>query len=154
MSVCACVMCRECVASFLTRGDLWVSWVWGKDVFEELLLDYEPSVACGSWMRSSCCAFLSVPVEHYCPVTFGQKLDPEGLYIKTYVPELKDFPVEYIYCPWLAPLEVQMASGCRIGVDYPLPVVDHNTAGALCCEKLKTILLSVHCLSVEHTQVQ
>eukprot|EP00731_Ephydatia_muelleri_P029725 Em0021g248a len=140
---------RESAASFLTRGDLWVSWVWGKDVFEELLLDYEPSVSCGCWMRSSCCAFVTVPVEHYCPVTFGQKLDPEGIYIKTYVPELKGMPAEYIFSPWLAPLEVQQASRCVIGVDYPLPIVDHSTAGTLCCEKLKTILLSVQSLSAE-----
>lgn len=100
-------------------------------------------------MRSSCCAFVTVPVEHYCPVTFGQKLDPEGIYIKTYVPELKGMPAEYIFSPWLAPLEVQQASRCVIGVDYPLPIVDHSTAGTLCCEKLKTILLSVQSLSAE-----
>ena len=72
------------MAAFLTRGDLWISWVAGKDVFEELLLDYEPTVSCGCWMRSSCSAFLMTPIEHYCPITFGQKIGPKGQYIRTH----------------------------------------------------------------------
>ena len=47
---------------------------------------------------------------------------------------------EYIYCPWMAPQSVQIESGCRIGIDYPHPVVDHATAGALCCEKLRRVM--------------
>lgn len=54
---------RESVATFLTRGDLWISWVQGKDTFEELMLDFEPSVSCGCWMRSSCSAFFTGEVE-------------------------------------------------------------------------------------------
>ena len=80
---------------FLTRGDLWLSWVAGKDVFEELLLDYESAVCCGLWMKSSCSAFLQGPIQHYCPVTFGKKIDPEGQYIRTFCPELRRMPSEW-----------------------------------------------------------
>lgn len=51
---------------------------------------------------------------------------------------------EYIYCPWMAPIEIQMAAGCRIGIDYPNPIVDHATAGFLCCEKLRSVMDMVH----------
>ena len=149
----------------------------GKDTFEELLLDFEPSICCGCWMRSSCSAFftgegrsraalvklnsegggrgrglqhslswtvalfnssilncqsstcaqkLSVvadllpsslsspplpsplslpplppsslppsslgPIEHYCPIRFGQKMDPNGRFVRSYIPELQNFP--------------------------------------------------------------
>ena len=133
------------MAAFLTSGDLWISWVSGKDTFEELLLDYEPTVACGLWMRSSCSAFVHAPMPYYCPISFGQKLDPKGQYIRTFCPELRNVPSErvnvcvhvcemfllgeYIYCPWLAPLSVQRDASCMIGTDYPSPMVDHSTAG-------------------------
>ena len=51
---------------------------------------------------------------------------------------------EYIYCPWMAPIDVQIAAGCRIGIDYPNPIVDHATAGFLCCEKLRSVMDMVH----------
>lgn len=51
---------------------------------------------------------------------------------------------EYIYCPWMAPIEIQIAAGCRIGIDYPNPIVDHATAGFLCCEKLRSVMDMVH----------
>ena len=80
------------MASFLTRGDLWISWVWGKDTFEELMLDFEVTVSSGCWMKSSCSAFINGPVEHFCPMTFGKQIDPTGVYVRTFCPELKDYP--------------------------------------------------------------
>jgi cryptochrome len=85
------------VAAFLTSGDLWISWVPGKDTFEELLLDYEPTVACGLWMKSSCSTFLHGPVPYYCPITFGQKIDPTGQFIRTFCPELRNLPSEHTH---------------------------------------------------------
>ena len=82
---------RESIAVFLTRGDLWQSWVEGKKLFEEYLLDFEPVVSSGCWMKSSCSAFITGPVEHYCPITFGCKIDPHGHFIRRYIPELQNF---------------------------------------------------------------
>ena len=45
-----------------------------------------------------------------------------------YVPELKNFPTEFIYTPWEAPENVQEEAGCIIGKDYPAPIVDHDVA--------------------------
>lgn len=108
------------------------------------MLDYEPSVSCGCWMKSSSSAFITGPIEHYCPISFGQQLDPNGRYVRHYIPELKNYPSEYIYCPWTAPIEVQRESGCIIGIDYPYPIIDHMTAGTICVERLKTYLSTLH----------
>ncbi len=54
---------------------------------------------------------------------------------------------KYIYCPWMAPESVQKAANCRIGVDYPLPIVNHVTKGALCHYRLKTIMSMLHKLN-------
>ena len=135
--------CRESIAAFLTRGDLWLSWEHGKDTFEAFMLDFEPSVSCACWMRSSCSAFITGPVEHYHPISYGQRIDPEGKYIRTYVPELSKYPTEFIYCPWMAPQKIQEQSNCIVGVDYPNPAVDHMTAGVICAERLRTTLTAM-----------
>lgn len=64
----------------------------------------------------------------YSPVSFGQKYDKNGDFIRHFVPVLKDFPAKYIYEPWTAPLAVQQKAGCIIGKDYPEPLVDHKEA--------------------------
>jgi cryptochrome len=51
----------------------------------------------------------------YSPVVFGKKTDPEGDYIRKYLPQLKKYPAKYIYTPWEAPLSIQKAAGCIIG---------------------------------------
>ena len=53
-------------------------------------------------------------------------MDPNGIYIRKYVKELRDFPTEYIFEPWKAPLDVQEKANCIIGKDYPEPIVDHD----------------------------
>ncbi|OCT94322.1 cryptochrome-1 isoform X2 [Xenopus laevis] len=121
-------LARHAVACFLTRGDLWISWEEGMKVFEELLLDADYSINAGNWMWLSASAFFHHYTRIFCPVRFGRRTDPEGNYIRKYLPVLKNFPAKYIYAPWTAPEEIQKQSGCLIGKDYPLPMVDHTTA--------------------------
>ena len=54
------------------------------------------------------------------------QLDPEGDYIRKYLPQLARMPVEFIYEPWKAPESVQREAGCVLGEDYPWPIVDHE----------------------------
>ena len=61
-------------------------------------------------------------------MAFGKKTDPEGKYIKKWLPVLEKFPAKYIYEPWAAPKHIQQQAGCLIGIDYPMPIVDHATA--------------------------
>jgi len=119
---------RHAVACFLTRGDLWISWEEGQKVFEEYLLDADWALNAGNWMWLSASAFFHQYFRVYSPIAFGKKTDPEGLYIKKYVPELKNFPSGVIYEPWKVSLENQKKYGCIIGKDYPLPIVNHETA--------------------------
>uniref|UniRef100_A0A453NQ68 Cryptochrome/DNA photolyase FAD-binding domain-containing protein n=1 Tax=Aegilops tauschii subsp. strangulata TaxID=200361 RepID=A0A453NQ68_AEGTS len=57
----------------------------------------------------------------YSPISFGKKYDPNGDYIRHFIPVLKDMPKEYIYEPWTAPLSVQEKARCIVGKDYPKP---------------------------------
>ncbi|XP_036386825.1 cryptochrome circadian regulator 4 [Megalops cyprinoides] len=119
-------LARHAVACFLTRGDLWISWEEGMKVFEEYLLDADYSVNAGNWMWLSASAFFHQYTRIFCPVRFGRRTDPDGQYLRKYLPALKNFPSKYIYEPWTAPPEVQEEAGCIVGKDYPLPMVDHS----------------------------
>ncbi|XP_045176201.2 cryptochrome-1-like isoform X2 [Mercenaria mercenaria] len=119
---------RHAVACFLTRGDLWISWEEGMNVFEEYLLDADWSLNAGNWMWLSASAFFHQYFRVYSPVAFGKKTDKNGDYIRKYIPKLAKFPEKYIYEPWNAPKAVQEKCGCVIGKDYPKPIVDHDVA--------------------------
>ncbi|XP_057212065.1 cryptochrome circadian regulator 3a isoform X1 [Triplophysa rosa] len=132
-------LARHAVACFLTRGDLWISWEEGMKVFEELLLDADWSVNAGSWMWLSCSSFFQQFFHCYCPVGFGRRTDPNGDFIRRYLPVLRGFPAKYIYDPWNAPDCVQAAAKCIIGVHYPKPMVNHAEASRLNIERMKQI---------------
>uniref|UniRef100_A0A3P9IN46 Cryptochrome-1 n=1 Tax=Oryzias latipes TaxID=8090 RepID=A0A3P9IN46_ORYLA len=138
-------LARHAVACFLTRGDLWISWEEGVKVFEELLLDADWSVNAGSWMWLSCSSFFQQFFHCYCPVGFGRRTDPNGDYIRRYLPVLRGFPAKYIYDPWNAPEEVQKAAKCIIGVHYPKPMVHHAEASRINIERMKQIYQQLSC---------
>ena len=58
----------------------------------------------------------------------GQKFDPEGEYVRSWLPELARMPTEWIHHPWDAPNSVLRAAGVELGLNYPNPIVDINTA--------------------------
>ena len=118
-------LARHAVACFLTRGDLWVSWEEGRKVFDKLLIDADWSLNSANWMWLSCSSFFYQYFRCYSPVAFGRKYDPEGNYIRHFLPVLAGMPNKYIYEPWKAPIAVQKQAKCIIGVDYPAPIVDH-----------------------------
>lgn len=134
-------VCRHATACFLTRGDLWIDWVKGLEVFDRYLLDADWSVNAGNWMWVSSSAFekvLQCP-RCICPVGYGRRMDPKGNYVRRYVPELKDMPLKYLFEPWKAPLKVQEEANCIIGEDYPQPMVDHKVASKDCQIKMDKI---------------
>lgn len=119
-------LARHAVACFLTRGDLWQSWEYGAEVFEERLIDADWSINNFNWQWLSCSAHFYQYFRCYSPVAFGKKTDPNGDYIRKWLPKLKNLPKKYIYEPWTAPLSVQQGCGVIIGKDYPEPIVDHK----------------------------
>ncbi|MBU3732683.1 MAG: deoxyribodipyrimidine photo-lyase, partial [Beijerinckiaceae bacterium] len=62
------------------------------------------------------------------PVLQGEKFDPDGTYVKQYVPELARVPPKYVHAPWTAPAQTLHDAGVSLGVDYPHPMVDHQAA--------------------------
>jgi cryptochrome len=141
-------LARHSVACFLTRGGCYISWERGAEVFEELLVDHEAACNIGNWQWLSCTAFFAQFYRCYSPVAFGKKWDPEGNYIRKYVPELADMPKKFIYEPHKAPIADQKKAGVRIDGDgsqqekdglkvYPKPMFDFNTQRDICLEGMK-----------------
>ena len=121
----------------MTRGDLWVHWELGAQVFEKYLIDADWALNTANWQWLSTSRFFYQYYRIYSPESFYQKYDKQGAYVKKYCPELKDYPPQYIYKPWTAPEAVQKKLGCIIGKDYPNPIVDHSEARASCMAKMK-----------------
>ncbi len=121
---------RMVVASFLVK-DLGIDWRRGERLFADKLIDFDLSANNGGWQWAASSGCDAQPYFRiFNPVTQSQKFDPQGRFIRRYLPQLAE-PVgsPAIHAPWLAsPLELQ-AAGVRLGVDYPAPVVEHD-AGA------------------------
>lgn len=113
------------INSFLTRTGLWISWEEGLKHFLKYLLDADWSVCAGNWMWVSSSAFEKLlDSSNFSIIATSYRLDPNGAYIKRYIPELRNFPDKYIHEPWKAPIEVQENVECIIGQDYPTPMID------------------------------
>ncbi len=118
---------RHSVACFLTRGDLYINWERGMEVFDTLLLDADYALNAGNWLwLSGSSVFFTAYFRIYSPVAFGKKYDSNGNFIRKYLPMLKDFPKEFIYEPWKAPKALQNKLNCVIGIDYPERIVIHE----------------------------
>lgn len=140
---------RHSLACFLTRGGCYVHWERGADVFAELLLDHEPNCNAGNWQWLSCTAFFSQYFRCYSPISFPQKWDKEGQFVRHWVPELKDVPAKYIYEPWKAPMADLRKAGVKLvdlpGVlgeamapgTYPKPMFDFAERRKICIADLK-----------------
>lgn len=119
---------RMVVASFLTK-DLGLDWRWGERYFAEKLIDFDLSANNGGWQWASSSGCDAQPYFRiFNPVTQSQRFDPEGKFIRRYLPQLGNLSDKDIHAPWLAPSLVLGSAGVRLGVDYPKPVVDHDQA--------------------------
>jgi deoxyribodipyrimidine photo-lyase len=119
---------RMIVASFLVK-DLLVDWRWGERFFMQHLVDGDPAANNGGWQWTSGVGTDAAPYFRvFNPSLQGIKFDPEGVYVRRYVPELAHVPAKFIHEPWKTPLEVQRGAGCVVGRDYPAPIVDHTLA--------------------------
>ena len=141
-------LARHAVACFLTRGGCYIDWERGAEVFEEWLIDHEAACNAGNWQWLSCSAFYAQYYRCYSPISFPQKTDKEGDFVRRYVPELKDFPTKYIYEPWKAPIQDQKKAGCMVRGDgtgsekdgiklYPKPMFDFSERRKICIDGMK-----------------
>ena len=119
---------RMIAASFLVK-DLLVDWRRGERYFADALLDFDLASNNGGWQWAASTGCDAQPYFRiFNPVAQSQRFDPEGKFIRRYVPELAALGPTEIHAPWLVPPAVQRAKGVVIGRDYPAPVVDHAVA--------------------------
>jgi deoxyribodipyrimidine photo-lyase len=119
---------RMIAASFLVK-DLHVDWRLGERHFARKLIDYDQAANVGGWQWSAGVGTDAQPwFRIFNPVTQSQRFDPQGRFIRRYLPELTSVPDEYLHAPWKMPASVQNACGFVPGRDYPWPIVDHAQA--------------------------
>lgn len=119
---------RMVTASFLCK-DLGLDWRLGERHFARLLNDYDLAANNGGWQWAASTGCDAQPwFRIFNPLTQSQRFDPEGRFIRRYLPELAAVPARHIHAPWLMDAGAQAAAGVRIGRDYPAPVVDHAQA--------------------------
>ncbi|MGB0907657.1 MAG: cryptochrome/photolyase family protein [Maricaulaceae bacterium] len=119
---------RMVTASFLIKH-LLIDWREGEKWFKDTLLDYDPASNAASWQWvAGSGADASPYFRIFNPFTQGEKFDPEGTYVRRFVPELANMPKKYIHRPWEAPTHILAQAGVKLGETYPRPIVDHKAA--------------------------
>jgi deoxyribodipyrimidine photo-lyase len=113
---------RSLLVSFFTHH-LWQPWQAGAHFLARQFLDYEPGIHYPQFQMQAGTMGVNT-IRIYNPVKQSTDHDPEGNFIKKWVPILKDVPTEFIHQPWLMPIEDQFKINIKIGEDYPQPIVD------------------------------
>lgn len=119
---------RMVVASFLTKH-LLTHWREGERWFWDCLVDADLAANACSWQWVGGSGADAAPYFRiFNPVAQGEKFDPSGNYIRTWVPELAALPNKYLHKPWEAPPLILETAGVKLGQTYPHPIVEHKVA--------------------------
>lgn len=119
---------RMVVASFLTK-DLGIDWRRGERFFAQHLNDYDLAANNGGWQWAASTGCDAQPwFRIFNPITQSQRFDPDGRFIRRYIPELARLPDKYIHFPSTMQPQQLQACGVQLGKDYPHPILDHASA--------------------------
>lgn len=119
---------RMIVASFLTK-DLRINWLRGAEWFWDTLVDADLANNTLGWQWTAGCGADAAPYFRvFNPTLQGEKFDPDGAYVRRWVPELAAMPTKWIHAPWTAPADVRRHAKIVLGENYPEPIVDHSEA--------------------------
>jgi deoxyribodipyrimidine photo-lyase len=119
---------RMITASFLVK-DLHVDWRIGEQHFMRHLIDGDLASNNGGWQWSASTGTDAQPYFRvFNPVLQGQKYDPEGAYVRQWVPELARLSARFVHAPWQAPARALEEARVVLGTTYPMPIVDHAEA--------------------------
>lgn len=117
---------RAMLVSFASYH-LWLHWRPTGLFLARQFLDYEPGIHWSQMQMQSGTTGINT-LRMYSPTKQAQDQDPEGLFIRRWVPELARVPLPYLAEPWKMDVSVQRMANCLIGVDYPAPIVDDKAA--------------------------
>ena len=119
---------RMITASFLTKH-LLIHYKRGEAHFMKYLTDGDWAQNNSGWQWSAGCGCDAQPYFRvFNPILQGKKFDPNGEYVRKYVPELRELPNKYIHSPWEAPDLILLGAKIKLGSDYPKPIVNHPEA--------------------------
>lgn len=130
---------RMIAASFLVKH-LRLPWRQGAAWFWDTLVDADVANNTLGWQWSAGCGADAAPYFRiFAPVLQGRKFDPEGAYVRRWVPELSRLPAKFIHAPWEAPAAVLAEAGVILGENYPRPIVEHAKARAEALEAFRAL---------------
>ncbi len=130
---------RMVVASFLVK-DLGVDWRWGERYFARHLNDFDLAANNGGWQWASSSGCDAQPYFRiFNPTSQSEKFDPDGKFIRRYLPQLAGLPTAALHAPSKAkPLDL-LASGITLGEHYPHPIVQHDEARDLTLQRYAVV---------------
>lgn len=129
---------RMVVASFLAKH-LLIDWRTGEAWFWDTLVDADPASNPASWQWVAGTGLDAAPYFRiFNPVLQGEKFDPDGAYVRRFVPELAGLPASVLHKPWTADAATLRQAGVRLGDTYPHPIVDHAAARERALRALKS----------------
>jgi deoxyribodipyrimidine photo-lyase len=130
---------RMITASFLVKH-LLLPWEDGEAWFWDTLVDADLANNAVNWQWVAGCGADAAPFFRiFNPVLQGRKFDPEGLYVRHWVPELAGLESRYIHEPWSAPAKALAAAGIKLGESYPHPQVDLSEGRARALAALRAV---------------
>ena len=130
---------RMIVGSFLVKN-LRLHWHHGERWFWDTLVDADLANNSASWQWIAGCGADAAPYFRiFNPITQGEKFDPNGDYIRSYVPEISNLPNKYLFCPWEAPASVLDSSGIKLGQTYPEPIISIRVSREKALEAFKSL---------------
>jgi deoxyribodipyrimidine photo-lyase len=134
---------RMIVGSFLVKN-LMIHWKYGQEWFWDTLVDADIASNSASWQWVAGTGADAAPYFRiFNPVTQSKKFDPNGDYIKKYIPELKNIPSKYIHLPSEIDNELLFTYGVEIDKDYPSPIVDLSVSRERALKAFKSLSLTV-----------
>lgn len=130
---------RMIAGSFLVK-DLLLPWNTGAAWFWDTLVDADLASNTLGWQWVAGCGADAAPYFRiFNPVTQATRFDPEGTYVREWVPELARLPGQWLQQPWAAPPEILRDAGVRLGTSYPQRIVDHALARERALTALATL---------------